>query len=109
MFTFYSKIKDIRKIFEIRGDFSFSHESIKTIKRIINDLDVKNVLSGEICKSKKHLHVKVSLNYFLFPVLKYRPELSQIFLRPLKQLLLNESYSNCFQGRRWAPVFSHLV
>ena len=45
--AFYQSIKAIRK-FKIKSKFLFHHVSTKTIKRIINDLDIKKPSSGEI-------------------------------------------------------------
>ena len=45
--AFYQSIKAIRK-FKIKSKFLFHHVSAKTIKRIINDLDIKKPSSGEI-------------------------------------------------------------
>ena len=45
--AFYQSIKAIRK-FKIKSKFLFHHVSTETIKRIINDLDIKEPSSGEI-------------------------------------------------------------
>ena len=46
--AFYQSIKAIRK-FKIKSKFLFHHDvSTETIKRIINDLDIKEPSSGEI-------------------------------------------------------------
>ena len=47
-FTFHASIKVIKKKFKITSEFSFKFVSTETIKRIINDLDIKKVSSGEI-------------------------------------------------------------
>ena len=45
---FHRSIKTIKKKFKIKSEFSFNLVSTETIKIIINDLDIKKVLSGEI-------------------------------------------------------------
>ena len=40
--------KSNKKKIKIRNEFSFSLVSIETIKRIINDLDIKKTLPGDI-------------------------------------------------------------
>ena len=44
----HRSIKAIEKKFKIKSEFSFNLVSTETIKRIINDLDIKNASSGEI-------------------------------------------------------------
>ena len=46
--TFHASIKVIKKKFKIKSEFSFKFVSTETIKRIINDLDIKKASSGEI-------------------------------------------------------------
>ena len=41
-------IKAIKKKLKIKSKFSFNHVLLKTIKRVINDLDIKKSYSGEI-------------------------------------------------------------
>ena len=45
--AFHQSIKAIIKI-QIKSEFSINHVSTETIKRIINDLDIKKTSSGEI-------------------------------------------------------------
>ena len=54
-FAFHPSIKAIKKKFKIKNEFSFNLVSTETIKRIINDLDIKKASSGEvpICLFKK--------------------------------------------------------
>ena len=47
-FAFRRGIKAIKKTFEIKSKFLFNHVSTETIKRIINDLDIKKPSSCEI-------------------------------------------------------------
>ena len=47
-FAFHPSIKAIKKKFKIKNEFSFNLVSTETIKRIINDLDIKKASSGEI-------------------------------------------------------------
>ena len=47
-FAFYPNIKAIKKKFKIKNYFSFNLVSTETIKRTINDLDIKKASSGEI-------------------------------------------------------------
>ena len=47
-FAFHPNIKAIKKEFKIKNEFSFNLVSAETIKRIINDLDIKKASSGEI-------------------------------------------------------------
>ena len=44
----HPSIKAIKKKFKIKSKFSFNLVSTETIKKIINDLDIKNASSGEI-------------------------------------------------------------
>ena len=46
-FAFHPSIKAIKKKFKIKSEFSFNLVPTETIKRIINDLDIKKP-SGEI-------------------------------------------------------------
>ena len=48
MFAFDQSIKAGKKKFKIKSEFLFNHVSTETIKRIINDIDIKKTLSGEI-------------------------------------------------------------
>ena len=48
MFAFDQSIKAAKKKFKIKSEFLFNHVSTETIKRIINDIDIKKTLSGEI-------------------------------------------------------------
>ena len=47
-FACHPSIKTVKKKFKIKSEFSFNLVSTKTIKRIINDLDIKKASSGEI-------------------------------------------------------------
>ena len=47
-FAFHPSVKAIKKKFKIKSKFSFNLVSIETIKRIMNDLDIKKASSGEI-------------------------------------------------------------
>ena len=47
-FAFQPSIKAIKKKFKIKSEFSFNLVCTETIKRIINDLDIKKASSGEI-------------------------------------------------------------
>ena len=47
-FVFHQSIKPINKKFKIKSEFSIHHVSKDTIKRIIDDLDIKKPSSGEI-------------------------------------------------------------
>ena len=47
-FAFHPSIKAIKKKFKIKNVFSFKLVSTETIKKIINDLDIKKASSGEI-------------------------------------------------------------
>ena len=47
-FAFHSSRKAIKKIFQIKIKFLLNLVSTDTIKRIINDLDIKKACSGEI-------------------------------------------------------------
>ena len=47
-FAFHQSIKAIKKKFKIRRKFLFNNVSTETIKRIINDLDIKKPSSGDI-------------------------------------------------------------
>ena len=70
--AFYQSIKAIRK-FKIKSKFLFHHVSTKTIKRIINDLDIKKPSSGEIQTYfiffKKKFFCK---SFFLFFISQYK-------------------------------------
>ena len=44
--AFHPSIKAIQKKFKIKSEFSFNLASTETIKRIINDLDIKKASSG---------------------------------------------------------------
>ena len=46
--AFHQSIKAIKKKFKIKSKFPFNLVSTETIKRIINDLDIKKTSSGEI-------------------------------------------------------------
>ena len=46
--AFHQSIKPIKIKFKIKGEFLFNHVYTETIKRIINDLDIKKPSSGEI-------------------------------------------------------------
>ena len=46
--AFHQSIKSIKIKFKIKGEFLFNHVYTETIKRIINDLDIKKPSSGEI-------------------------------------------------------------
>ena len=47
-YVFHPSVKAIKKKFKIKNEFSFNLVSTETIKRIINDLDIKKASSGEI-------------------------------------------------------------
>ena len=47
-FPFHPSIKEIKKKFKIKREFSFNLVFIEAIKGIINDLDIKKASSGEI-------------------------------------------------------------
>ena len=57
MFAFDQSIKAAKKKFKIKSEFLFNHVSTETIKRIINDIDIKKTLSGEIPTSFFFLNV----------------------------------------------------
>ena len=47
-FARHPSIKAIKKKFKIKSEFLFNLVSTETIKRIINDLEIKKASSGEI-------------------------------------------------------------
>ena len=47
-FVFYPSIKAMKKKIKIKSKFLFNPVSTETIKRTINNLDIKNASSGEI-------------------------------------------------------------